>query len=208
MAVGVAGPPAGAKEGAQGMPDPTAVFADLPTLETERLVLRRLTLADAEDVYAYGRDPQVARYTSWRAHASIEDSRHFLTWCVERYADGAVAPWGIALKAEGRVIGSGGFVTWNLGNDRAEIGYTLGRPYWGQGLAPEAMRAVLDFGFTRMDLHRIEARCFVANAASARVMEKIGMRYEGIMREGVLVKGRYEDVKWYAILRREWAGPR
>ena len=83
------------------MSDPTAVFADLPPLETERLVLRRLTLADAEDVDAYGRDPLVARYTSWRAHASIEASRHFLTWCVERYADAAVAPGALCSRRRG-----------------------------------------------------------------------------------------------------------
>jgi ribosomal-protein-alanine N-acetyltransferase len=182
-----------------------AVFADLPALETERLLLRRLTLDDAEDVYAYSRDPEVARYTSWQTHSSIAQSRHFLAWCVERYGLGGVAPWGLVLKATGQVIGSGGFVTWNLGNDRAEIGYTLARPYWGRGLVPEAMRAALGFGFTRMDLHRVEARCLVGAAASARVMEKLGMRFEGVVREGMLVKGRYEDFKVYGILQREWA---
>src|SRR5204863_8911861 len=89
-------------------------------------------------------------------------------------------------------------------NMRAELGYCIGRPYWGQGIVPEAVRAIMKLGFEQIGLNRIEARCFIENKASARVMEKCGMKYAGVHREQMLVKGRFESCKMYAILRRDY----
>lgn len=86
----------------------------------------------------------------------------------------------------------------------AELGYVLSRSYWGRGLMPEAVRAMIRFGFQRMDLNRIEARCIAKNTASARVMEKAGMTREGTLRESELIKGAFRDMKRYSILRREF----
>ena len=87
---------------------------------------------------------------------------------------------------------------------RAELGYVLSRKLWGRGLMPEAVRAVVRFGFGRMELNRIEARCIIENAASARVMEKAGMTCEGTLREREFIKGAYRDMRLYSILRREY----
>ena len=141
----------------------------------------------------------------WEPHRTIDDSTEFIRWTIRSYQEGQVAPWGIEIKETRKLIGTVGFIEWNARHGRAEIGYSLARRFWGFGYMTEAARAVIDFGFGAMGLNRVEANCFIENVASARVMEKCGMKFEGILREYILVKGRYENVKTYAIVRREWA---
>ncbi|MGH2404920.1 MAG: GNAT family N-acetyltransferase [bacterium] len=181
------------------------VFGELPSLETRRLLLRKLRLDDAADAFAYGSDPEVSRYTTWEPHRTIDDTRAFLTSILELYASHRVAPWGMEHKQEGRLIGTCGFVWWDLRHARAEIAYALAQPYWNKGYTTEAVRAVIAFGYEVMRVNRIEARCDIPNAASARVMEKAGMTFEGILRHHMFVKGEYVDLKMYSILRDEWA---
>ena len=180
------------------------ILKDLPTLETERLILRKMTPADAEAVFAYASDPEVTHYVIWDTHRTIEDSESFLRSTVERYENAEAADWGIVCKENGRFVGGCGIVEWDLDHARAEMGYVLSREYWGQGLMPEAVRAMISFGFERMGLNRIEARCMVENVASARVMEKAGMTYKGTLRQREFIKGAYRDIKLYAILRSEY----
>ena len=101
------------------------------------------------------------------------------------------------------MIGTCGFAGVDCPNNRAEIGYVLNPRYRGQGLMPEAVRRVLRFGFDMMGLHRIEARYMIGNDASRRVMDKVGMHFEGIQREAMLVKGVYRDIGICAILAQE-----
>lgn len=176
---------------------------DIPDLETERLLLRRMTPEDVADVFAYASDPEVARRTTWEAHRTIDDSHAYLQRVMGWYADGFGGPWGLVLKESGTLIGTCGLAVVPE-HFRAEAGYALGRRWWGQGLMTEAMRAAIHYGFTGLGLNRIEARCRTDNIASARVMEKNGMRYEGTLREHVYYKGRFETVKIYAILREDW----
>lgn len=181
------------------------IFGNLPELETPRLRLRKLVPSDAEDLFAYAADPEVVRYTSWEPHRSIENSHAFLVSVIAAYEAGDVANWGIEHRAERRLIGTCGYIWWNISNASAEIGYALSRAYWNQGLMTEAAQAVVDFGFREMGLNRIEARCEVPNVGSARVMEKVGMRYEGTLRQVVFAKGQFRDLKLYAVLRQEWS---
>ncbi len=187
------------------VPPLAELFADLPTVQTRRLLLRKLRMDDAADIFEYGRDPEVTRHLMWDPHRTIDDSREFLHWVLELYRRGEVAPWGIELRTEGRVVGTIGYHYWNRQHARAELGYSLARPYWGQGLMTEAARAAVDFGFRVMGLNRVEARCVPENTASARVMVKCGMRYEGTLREMDFRKGTFDDMLIYSILRREWA---
>ena len=180
------------------------VFADLPTLETARLLLRPMRMEDADDMFAYASDPEVARYTTWEEHHSVEDSKLFLANMIESYRQHKVASWGLVHKGDGRLIGTCGFASWSTYHASAEIGYAMSRHYWGQGLMTEAVGETVRFGFTRMGLNRIEALCLPENLASARVMEKAGMSYEGLLREHLYAKGNYHDLKIYSILRREW----
>lgn len=177
------------------------VLRDLPIIETERLILRRMRLDDAEDLFAYGSDPEVTRTTTWDTHLSIDDSRTFLTWVLEQYERGEHAGWGIEHKEDGKFIGTVGFVMFSDSGYVGEIGYALARPYWGQGITTEAAKAIIRFGFDYLGLHRIQATCRADNVGSYRVMEKAGLRFEGIMRGRRYVKGRFDDIRMYGILR-------
>ncbi len=182
------------------------VLKDLPTLETERLILRKMVLNDAEAVFAYASNSEVSRYTLWETHRSIEDSRAFLEFATQKYENGGEPDWGIVYRGNGCLVGACGLVNWEAEHARAEVGFVLSREYWGRGLMSEAVRAILRFGFERMNLNRIEARCIAENAASARVMEKAGMVYEGTLRQREYIKGAYRDIKLYAILKKGFPG--
>jgi len=179
------------------------VLKDLPTLATDRLILRKMTPNDAEAVFAYASDPEVTRYVSWETHLSIEDSRTFLDLVTRKYESGGEPEWGIVYKGDHRFVGTCGIVSWEPHHARAEVGYALSRDYWGRGLMAEAVGAMISFGFREMNLNRIEARCIAENTASARVMEKAGMLYEGTLRQRELIKGELRDIKLYSILRDE-----
>jgi ribosomal-protein-alanine N-acetyltransferase len=182
-----------------------SVFSNLPELETERLLLRKMRLDDAEALFAYASDPEVTRYVPWDTHRSMEDSESFLGFATEGYERGDFGGWGVVLKDDGVFIGTCGIdVGYAPEHARAELGYVLSRKHWGKGLMPEAVRAVIRFSFGRMGLNRVEARCIAENTASARVMEKAGMTYEGTLREREFIKGAYRDMKLYSILRREY----
>ncbi|WP_259392259.1 GNAT family N-acetyltransferase [Paenibacillus thiaminolyticus] len=105
-------------------------------------------------------------------HNSVQNSLAFIQKIMEEYRQGQIAPWGIEHKGTGKLIGTGGFVYWNVTHSRAELAYAICRQYWNQG-------------------YRIETRCLVDNAGSARVMEKAGMAVEGILRKHIFVKGSH-----------------
>ncbi|MDR9854723.1 GNAT family N-acetyltransferase [Paenibacillus sp. VCA1] len=171
-----------------------------PLLETERLVLRKLTANDVGDVFKYCSDEEISKYTTWHSHQTIEDSRQFVDHVLGLYEQNNLAPWGIEHKETGAVIGTVGFVYWHPKQARAELAYALSRAYWNKGLMSEAAGKVVRFGFEAMQLVRIEARCHLLNIGSSRVMEKCGMEFEGILRKHIFVKGKFEDLKLYAII--------
>ena len=181
-----------------------AVFSALPTLHTERLTLRKLNIRDARDVYAYASDTEVARHVLWTAHKSISESRAYIRAARHQYRVGLPATFAIELTKEHRVIGTIGFTWVNTDHQSAEVGYSLARAYWNQGLTTEALKAVLNFAFDALALNRVEAMHETDNPASGRVMQKAGMREEGILRERVRNKGQYRDVRLWSILRQDW----
>lgn len=180
------------------------IFADLPLLETQRLILRKLRPADAADIHDYASDPQVSRFTTWDQHTSLADAHRFINFCLDRYQRREQAPWGVVLKAEDKLIGTLGFTDYAPLHHKAEVNYALSAKYWGQGLTPEALEAALTYGFGPLHLNRIEARCIPENVASARVMEKVGMKREGTLRQALYSKGTFHDLHIFAILRDEW----
>ena len=174
-----------------------------PTLKTERLILRPLRMRDDRDMFAYAQDPEVSRHVLWEAHRSIGETRRFLRYAIRQYRRGFPGSLAIEWKASGRMIGTVGFMWINGEYKSAEVGYSLSRDYWNRGIMTEALRAVLAYGFDQLNLNRIEAQHAVENPASGRVMEHVGMRYEGTLRQRLRNKGRYVDVKLYAILRED-----
>lgn len=176
-------------------------FLYLTSIETDRLLLRRLALSDAPAIYEYGRDPRVAQYVLWDPYKSVGEARGFIRYMLRKYRSGEPSSWGIVLKETGRVIGTIGFMWIQRENASAEVGYSLARAYWNRGLMTEALRAVIDYGFRSLRLNRIEAQHEIENPASGAVMRKCGMRCEGTLRQRLLNKGRFVDVALYAILR-------
>ena len=175
-------------------------FIDLPVLETERLILRKLTMKDAEDVFEYASNPEVSKYVGWEYHKSIEDSKSFIRLMLKKYRKRKISAWCIVLKENDKLIGTCGFISYIRNHERAQIGFSLSWKYWNKGLMTEAIKEVIRFGFEVLMLNRIESICLLENSASERTMQKAGMEYEGILRKYLYTKGKYHDVKMYAIL--------
>lgn len=180
------------------------IYGQLPIIETNRLLLRKLSLDDANDMYEYTSNEIVSRYVNWNPHKSIGDTKSYIHYVLQQYYLKKIAPWGIQFKENNKLIGTIDFVTWDPVHRTAEIGYAISHLYWGKGLTPEAVQALIELGFTRMKLERIQARCIAENIASQRVMEKTNMTYEGTIRKSMLIKGTHRDIKLYSILREEY----
>lgn len=183
------------------------VFGNMPEFDSERLLLERMTLADAADMHAYTGDPAMVEQLPLNATKSVDEARQAIQGFMDMYLSRRVSPWGIRLKETGQHIGICGFEGWNAATDRAEIGFIVGREHWRHGYATEAAKRVMRFGFEHMNLNRLEARCTVDNVGSQLLLEhKLGMRFEGLLREHSYWKGQYHDLKLYSLLRREFEG--
>ena len=184
--------------------DPVAYFSGLPVLETADLILRPVRMSDAKDIFRYASDPEVARYVMWEPHRSISDTRAYIRYIRSMYRRGLPSSWAVVHRTSGHVIGSIGFVGYSPVHHAADVGYSFSREYWNRGYATQSLKAVVDAVFRSLPLNRLEAQHDVRNPASGRVMQKSGLRQEGILRGRVLNKGEFADVALYAILRSDW----
>lgn len=180
------------------------VFSHLPELHTQRLTMRKLLVADTDDMYEYACRQDVTKYLTWNPHADRAYTKEYLQYLGGRYAVGMFYDWAIVYDADCKMVGTCGFTSFNCSADSAEVGYVLNPNYWGKGIAREALQRVLRFGFEELGLHRIEARFMEGNDRSRHVMETVGMTFEGIFRESMLIKGNYVSVGVCSILRSEW----
>lgn len=175
------------------------IFSNIPTLKTERLSLRAMHPIDAEDMYDYARREEVTRYLLWSPHPDVAYTKQYLAYIQSRYTLGDFYDWAVIDRESRRMIGTCGFTKIDTANNCAEIGYVLNPDFRGRGYAAEVARRVMEFGFSELGLHRIEARFMKGNAASLRVMEKLGMAFEGYHRDAVYVKGEYRTVGYCAV---------
>lgn len=180
--------------------------AQLPTLETPRLRLRHVREADVETLLAVFGDPEALRYWGHGPLADLAAARAYVRQMEAGFASRSLFQWVVADREGDGLIGTVTLFDWNRDHRRAEIGFMLGRAHWGQGFAQEAVRAALRFGFDAMDLHRVEADVHPENAASLRLLERLGFRREGLLRERWRVEGRWDDSVLLGLLRREFAG--
>lgn len=177
-----------------------------PTLRTARLVLRPFTVADAPDVQRLAGAPEVAATTLNIPHPYADGmAEKWIGAHTAACAEGREAVFAVTL--DGALAGAVGLVL-ERAHRRAEMGWWIGVPYWRRGLATEAARAALDWGFESLGLHKVLARHVPENPASERVMEKLGMTREGVQRQHVLKNGRFRDLVAWAILRPEWEARR
>lgn len=175
--------------------------SSIPIRSTERLLLRPFMLADAPTVQELAGAPEVAATTLNMPHPYPEGAAEaWIGTHEQNAADGRGYTWAIVRASDGVLMGALSMML-TPAHGRAELGYWLGVPYWGQGYMTEAARSVVLFGLESLGLHRVGAGCFPRNRASSRVMEKAGMTYEGTLR-GYVRKGEaFEAVAMYAILR-------
>ena len=176
-----------------------------PTIKTIRLVLRPFTLADAPQVHQLAGDKEVAATLVPLPHP-YEDgmAEHWIGTHQERYEKGELVSFAIVLRATQALIGAIDLEI-SRQHENGEIGYWLGKSFWHQGYATEAAQAVLRYGFEVVGLHRIHANYLTRNQASTRVLQKLGMREEGCLRQHLKHWGVFEDMGIYGILRSEWA---
>lgn len=180
------------------------IFSNIPMLQTERLTLRRLMVSDTLDMYEYSKNEEVTRYLTWEAHPDASYTREYLQYLGTHYNVGDFFDWAVVLDSEDKMIGTCGFTRFDYNNNSGEIGYVINPAYRGRGIADEAVRAVMQFGFETLRLNRIEAKFIEGNSASMRVMEKTGMTFEGYHRSSMYIKGDYRTIGVCAILREEY----
>ena len=174
-------------------------------ITTARLVLREFVIDDWPDVLTYQRDPRYPRFYAWTDRTEA-DVRYFVQMFLDQQADRPRRKFQLAitLSDSGRLIGGCGIRREPENDWEAEIGYELAPQNWGHGYATEAALAIVDFGFRELGLHRIAAWCIADNTASARVLERLGLRLEGRLREKEYFKGRWWDTLLYGLLESEW----
>ena len=180
-------------------------FFYLETLSTKHLTLRQLKMKDAQDIFLYSKDEEVARHVLWEAQKSISEAKDYIRYMNRRYRNNEPSSWGIIDNYSNHLIGTIGYMNYDENNGSTEIGYSLSRKYWNQGIMTEALTKVIDYTFKNMQVERIEAQHETDNPASGRVMEKCGMKKEGILRHRLYNKGKYVDMVVYSILKSEYS---
>jgi [ribosomal protein S5]-alanine N-acetyltransferase len=172
-------------------------------LRTARLVLRPVGPADVDALFALFADPQVVRYWSTPAWTERSQASASVAADVAALAEGRAVRFGVVLADGGQLVGTFSLFALDTGSRRAEIGYALAPAAWGRGLVTEAGRAVVDHAFDVLRLNRLEADVDPRNVASARVLERLGFRREGLLRERWIVAGEVSDSALYGLLSRD-----
>lgn len=185
-------------------------FGEFPRLETERLVLRRMTLDDTGFYLRHFSAPDIVELTAFEGPKDLEAARaELLAYCIENFDRNTGIHWGISRKPDPALIGTCGFHQWvREGGFHARIGYDLATAHRRKGIMTEALTAMLAYGFGTMRLHRVEALVDPRNVGSIRTLDKLGFRREGVLREDALFRGRFTDDAVYSLLEQEWRAVR
>jgi [ribosomal protein S5]-alanine N-acetyltransferase len=179
----------------------------LPTLDAARISLRWISDADTDAFYAIYSNPEVMRYWSTPPLADRQAAVDLINKIREDWGRRLILKWGIARRTDDQLIGSVTLFNLDFDHRRAEIGYALGRPFWGLGYMNEALQALFAYAFRVLNLHRIEADVDPRNAASIQTLERLGFQREGHLRERWQVNGEIQDAFFYGLLRPQWVGP-
>lgn len=178
----------------------------LPIIDASRVSLRWISSSDTDAFFAIYSHPEVMRYWSTPPLADREVAANLIKKIHEDWKRRIILKWGVALRTDDRLIGSVTLFNLDFNHRRAEVGYALGRDYWGQGYMNEALMALLKHAFEVLDLHRVEADVDPRNAASIKTLERLGFKREGYLRERWQINGEIQDAFFYGLLRQEWVG--
>ena len=172
-----------------------------PTLETERLRLREITLYDREDLFDYLSNEDVIKYYGQEAFVALTQAEALIDFFANNFRENKGVRWGIERKGEQGLIGTVGFHALSVKHRRAEIGYEIHPDYWRKGYASEAVISILQYGFDVLDLTRIGAVVFTKNDASYQLLEKLGFEKEGVLRDYMVQNGIAHDTYVYSLLK-------
>jgi len=176
----------------------------LPIITTPRLVLRWISEDDIDNLYEIFSNSEVMRYWSTVPLPNQAAAAELQREIAEGNESEKMFKWGLALRDSNIVIGTTTLFNLNLDNGRAELGYAMGRAYWGKGYMNEALKAFVSHAFEVMGLRRLEADVDPRNGASIRTLERLGFQREGFLRERWHVNGEIQDALFYGLLRHEW----
>lgn len=174
-------------------------FKPFPTINTPRLTLRAFRPSDSRDLFECCSQPEVSKYAEWEPHLSVQETKRFVSWIISRYKKKQCTVWAIEVKGSRKVIGTCSYTFIDKNYKTAEIGYCISSRYWGKGLGTEVAGALLWYGFEFVGFQRIQAKFMPENHQSKRVLEKIGMQHEGLLKKAIHCKGRSHDLMVYAI---------
>jgi ribosomal-protein-alanine N-acetyltransferase len=180
---------------------PLSDFSSPPTLETKRLVLRKMEMADAKAVFHYSQKSVFYQAMGRQTYSSVSDIQEFIANISKK--DPSFF-WVVILRDKNRVIGDCGFCQFHKEARRAEVSYAIDPTYWDRGYATEATARIIQFGFEEAGLDRIHAICSVENVVSERVIQKSGMQFEGVLRHYIRHEDKPLNMKTYSILKQEW----
>ena len=178
----------------------TQFFKPFPTIETDRLILRKIKKSDAKDLYEYCSSEVSARYSLWEPHEDLGVTRQYISWLLRSEKRGEYFTWGIELKSSGKLIGTVSLPSIDKDYKVAEIGYGIIDSYWGNGYASEAIKAIMEYGFCTVGFICINAKIMKENSASVRVASAVGMQCDGLLRNGVYCKGKAHDVYVFSMI--------
>ncbi len=178
----------------------------VPTLSGARVRLRPLRPSDVDDLFALHSDPRVMRYWSFPAWTQREQSVARIAQLERDNAQSEFYTWATTIDGADRLAGTVSLFALNRSHARAELGYALASPAWGKGYATEAVRLAIAFAFESIGLARLEADVDPRNEASCRLVERVGFRREGLLRQRWHVAGEVTDSAMYGLLRSEYAG--
>jgi ribosomal-protein-alanine N-acetyltransferase len=181
-------------------------YSGTPTIETDRLNLRRLELTDAQSVFDnWLSDERVTDNLIKGAHKTVSETIERVAGIVSEYGSEKFCYWGIQLKASGELIGAIDFFNFDSATENCEVGYSLGYKWWNQGYGTESLKSVMEFGFRHMNIHKISAAHNLDNAASGKIMSKVGMEQEGTIRHMIRnAKNQYKDCAVYGLLQEDY----
>ncbi|KKL18150.1 hypothetical protein LCGC14_2478400 [marine sediment metagenome] len=172
-------------------------------IETKRLILRKPTSDDIDDIFEYAKEEDVAKFTRFKAHKSLQDTKMFLQIVKQKHQNKTALTLILELKENKKIIGSISFENISQDDERAEIGFALSKEYWSQGLMTEAIQKLLEFGFKKIKFNRLEAFSNIENFRSSNLLKSF-MQKEGVLKERDKVKDRFCSFNIYSILRKEY----
>jgi RimJ/RimL family protein N-acetyltransferase len=179
-------------------------WSQLPTIETNRLMLRRVSSEDVDALFVIFSNVEVMRYWSTPPLPDRDAAVALLNEIHDAFERQVMLKWGVVRQADNALIGTTTLYNLDFTNRRAEIGYALGREHWGQGYMHEALQALLTYCFETLNLRRLEADVDPRNEASIQTLERLGFQREGFLRERWEIGGEIQDALFYGLLRPEW----